>query len=482
MKLTEALKLKSTTTENGMPTHATSLNYNVDLFFRAGAMRNAKEDDIISLVSKAWNEDATTCLRILFWARDIRGGAGERKFFRVAIKYIANIDPHGISSVLTLIPFYGRWDDLLVFEDTHSEEFALSLIATALDDKNSLCAKWMPRKGSFANKLKRFMKLTPKEYRKCLVNLTNVVETAMCTNNWETINYEHVPSLAMTRYGSAFSRHTAGKFTGYIQALREGKTKINTGAIYPYDVTKALDSNDAAEELWKSLPNYLKDNTERILPLVDVSGSMSSPCGGSLRCIDVAISLGLYISERNDGSYKDHFITFSEQPELVHLTGSLKHRYDQMSCSHWGMNTNLEAVYELILKQAVLHNIPQSEMPTQILILSDMEFDEATTKSLYNPRFPAQIERLWSPTAQEMITLLFSDAGYAVPNVVYWNLQSRSSNLPASFNETGVALISGFSPAIMTSLLNGSEMTPLSIMMKTINTERYSGIKYETKN
>jgi len=480
MKLTEALKLKSTTTENGMPTHATSLDYNVDLFFKAGAMRNSKEDDIISLVSNAWNEDATTCLRILFWARDVRGGAGERKFFRIAIKYIANIDPHGVASVLTLIPFYGRWDDLLVFEDTHSEEFALSLIATALDDKNSLCAKWMPRKGSFANKLKRFMKLTPKEYRKCLVNLTSVVETAMCTNSWETINYEHVPSLAMARYGRAFFKHTAEKFSEYLTALQEGKSKINTGAIYPYDVIKALNSNEAAEELWRSLPNYLKDNSERILPLVDVSGSMSSKCGGSLECIDVAVSLGLYISERNEGPYKDHFITFSEKPELVHLTGSLKHRYDQMSNSSWGMNTDLMAVYELILKQAVLHNIPQNEMPTQILILSDMEFDEATVKNSWERIHGLRHE--WNPTAQEMITKLFSDAGYAVPNVVYWNIQSRNSGVPASFNETGVALISGFSPAIMTSLLNGSSITPQSIMMKTINSERYSGIKYETKN
>jgi hypothetical protein len=469
MKLTEALKVKSTTTENGMPTHTTSLNFNVDLFFRAGAMRKSAEADIISLVSKAWHEDPTTCLRILFWARDIRGGAGERRFFRIAIKYIANIDPLSIANILALIPVYGRWDDLLVFENTHSEEFALSLIATALDDKNSLCAKWMPRKGFFANKIKRFMKLSHKDYRKCLVNLTNVVETAMCANDWETINYEHVPSLAMTRYGKAFSKHTIEKFSEYLNTVQKGNAKINAGAIYPYDVTKALYSNEAAEELWKALPNYLKDNSERILPLVDVSGSMKSSCGGSLQCIDVAVSLGLYISERNEGPYKDHFITFSQRPELVHLTGSLKHRYDQMLHSSWGMNTNLMAAYELILKQAVLHNIQQNEMPTQILILSDMEFDEAASQTP------------WNPTAQEMITKLFSDAGYTVPNVVYWNLQSRNSNVPASFNETGTALISGFSPAIMTSLLNGSNMTPYSIMMKTINSERYFNIKYETK-
>lgn len=478
MKLTEALKTKNTTTENGMTTNTTSLNYNVDLFFKAGAMRVADEDTILSLVSKAWNEDPTTCLRILFWARDVRGGAGERRFFRIAIKYLADKDPQGMADILGLIPEFGRWDDLLIFEDTHSEDFALSLIDSALTDGNGLCAKWMPRKGTFAVKLRNFMGLTPKGYRKRLVELTKVVETQMCANEWENINYEHVPSLAMSRYGKAFGKHTPDRFHGYIQSLQKGEAKINVGAVYPYDITKALDKNAASEEQWKALPNFLEGNTERILPLVDVSGSMSSSCGGNLTCMDVAISLGLYISERNEGPFKDHFITFSAKPQLQHLTGDLKDRFRQMSCADWGMNTNLEAAYKLILNQAVKHNVPQDEMPTQILILSDMEFDEATSTrgGWYNSGTVPE----WNPTAQEMVKKMFTDAGYEMPNIIYWNIQSRGENVPVRFDEQGTALISGFSPSIMTSLLSGASMTPVSIMMETIGKERYSRIKYET--
>jgi hypothetical protein len=478
MKLTEALKMAGAVTENGMATNTTSLNYNVDLFFKGGAMRAAEEADIIALVSKAWNEDQTTCLRNLFWIRDVRGGAGERRFFRIAIKYLADVDPQGMANVIGFIPEYGRWDDLLIFEGTSSEEYAMSLIDKALTDGNGLCAKWMPRKGTFASKLKGFMGLSPKGYRKKLVELTKVVETQMCANVWENINYEHVPSLAMSRYGKSFKKHTPEKFSSYIESLKKGEAKINAAAVYPYDITKSLNTNDAAQEQWKALPNYLEGNTERILPLVDVSGSMSTSCGGNLTCMDVAISLGLYISERNEGPFKDHFITFSNSPKLQHLTGDLKSRFDQLAHADWGMNTNLQAVYQLILNQAKRHSIPQDEMPTQILILSDMEFDQATDARGGWTR--EENISVWNQTAQEMVRQMFHDAGYEMPNIIYWNIQSRGENVPVRFDEQGTALISGFSPSIMTSLLGGAEMTPVSIMMETLNKERYQQIKYET--
>jgi hypothetical protein len=482
MKLTEALKMKSTTTENGMSTNTTSLSFNVDLFFKAGAMRNANEDSIISLVSKAWVEDPTSCLRILFWARDVRGGAGERRFFKIAIKYLADKDPQGMSDILGLIPEFGRWDDLLIFEDTHSEEFALSIIDTALSNKNGLCAKWMPRKGTFATKLRRFMGLSPKDYRKCLVELTKVVETQMCAKEWDKIEFGKLPSVASARYQKAFGKNAYETYSAYIQSLVKGEAKINASAVYPYDVTKSLKHGNetVASEQWKALPNYLENNTERILPLVDVSGSMDTSCGGNITCMDVAISLGLYISERNEGPFKDHFITFSDSPRLQHLTGNLNDRFDQMSRADWGMSTNLQAAYELILKQAVKHKISQDEMPTQILILSDMEFNAATNS---RGGWYSRAERSdWNPTAHEMVRKMFTDAGYELPNIIYWNIQSRGENVPVRFDEQGTALISGFSPSIMTSLLSGANMSPVSIMMETIGKERYSCIKYETTN
>lgn len=477
MKLTKALKIKSTSTENGMPTNLTSLNFNVDLFFKAGAMRNAEETAIISLVSKAWVEDPTTCLRILFWARDIRGGAGERRFFRAAIKYLADKDPQGIAYIIRHIPEYGRWDDLLIFEDTRSEDCALSLINNALNESNSLCAKWMPRKGTFANKLRSFMNLSPKAYRQLLVGLTNVVETKMCAKDWDSIEFGKLPSVASARYQKAFGKNAYEKYSEYIQALVKGEAKINTGAVYPYDVTRSLEKGNptVASEQWKALPNYFENSTERILPLVDVSDSMTTSCGGNLTCMDVAISLGLYISERNEGPFKDHFITFSNKPQLQHLTGNLKDRFDQMSSAEWGMSTNLKAAYKLILNQAVKHNISHDEMPTQILILSDMEFNMATGKG-----YEKSNSRTWNSSAQEMAKEMFSNAGYELPNIIYWNIQSRGENVPVRFNEQGTALISGFSPSIMTSLLSGANMTPVSIMMETIGKERYSCINYET--
>jgi len=320
--------------------------------------------------------------------------------------------------------------------------------------------------------------LSPKGYRKKLVELTKVVETQMCANVWENINYEHVPSLAMSRYGKSFKKHTPEKFSSYIESLKKGEAKINAAAVYPYDITKSLNTNDAAQEQWKALPNYLEGNTERILPLVDVSGSMSTSCGGNLTCMDVAISLGLYISERNEGPFKDHFITFSNSPKLQHLTGDLKSRFDQLAHADWGMNTNLQAVYQLILNQAKRHSIPQDEMPTQILILSDMEFDQATDARGGWTR--EENISVWNQTAQEMVRQMFHDAGYEMPNIIYWNIQSRGENVPVRFDEQGTALISGFSPSIMTSLLGGAEMTPVSIMMETLNKERYQQIKYET--
>lgn len=479
MKLTEALKTKNTFTENGMSTNSTSLNYNVDLFFKAGAMRVANEADIIALVSKAWSENPTICLKILFWSRDVRFGAGERRFFRIAIKYLADKDPIGFQKLLALIPKYGRWDDLTIFKGTQSEKFVLNYIKSSLDNKDGLCAKWMPRKGDFSITLRNHLKLSPKEYRKLLVKLTKVVETQMCSNDWDNINYEHVPSLAMSRYGKSFAKHSPNKFSDYVKNLKNGTAKINVNAVYPYDIIKSLYHNTAAEEQWNSLPNYLEGNTERILPVVDVSGSMSAKAGGSLTCMDVAISLGLYISERNEGHFKDHFITFSEKPNLQHLIGNLKSRFQQMRRADWGMNTNLEAVFKLILTQAKLHNISEDEMPTQILILSDMEFDAATGsyKSLsfrYTDEQPK-----WNPTSHEMIKKMFFDSGYKMPNIIYWNIESRNNNVPVRFDENGTALISGFSPSIMTSLLKGSDLTPASVMLNTVDKERYDEIKYD---
>lgn len=478
MKFVDALRQEDVLTENGMSTNSTSLNACVDLFFNIGAMRGQDTSRLISNFSKAFNEDPKRAMKLLFWARDVRGGAGERQVFRDIMEYLAENHDLALKPNLHLIAEFGRWDDLLTLIGTSLEKDALSLISDALKSENGLCAKWMPRKGQTAEKLRAFLKLSPKQYRKTLVNLTNVVETKMCAKDWNSIDFGKIPSLASARYQKAFGRNAFEKYSAYIQSLQNGEAKINAGAVYPYDITKSLKRGnwEVANEQWKALPNYMEDSNEMLLPLVDVSGSMETAAGNNknVTCLDVAISLGLYISERNEGAFKDAFITFSSNPQLQVLSGSLKDRYAQMSSSDWGMSTNLEAAFKLILNQATKHNLSQDEMPSKLLILSDMEFDAATnTRGGWYSR---DEKTEWNPTAQQMIEKMYTDAGYKMPQIVYWNIQSRNGGIPVKFDQTGTALVSGFSPAIMTSLIKGEITSPQQIMDQTILSERYSQV------
>ena len=477
MNFVDALRQNDVMTENGMTTNSTSLNAVVDLFYNIGAMRGQNKDRLISTFSKAFYQDPTRAMKILFWARDIRGGAGERQIFRDIMQYLVQNHEEALGKNLNLIPEFGRWDDLLVLVGTSLETKAFLLIQGALASENGLCAKWMPRKGPIAIKLRNFMGLSPKKYRKTLVNLTNVVEQQMCAKEWDQIEFAKLPSLAAARYQRAFMKNANDSYLEYLKSLASGETKINAGAVYPYDITKALGRGnvDAASEQWKALPNYMKDSEELILPMVDVSGSMNSVASGSTTCMDVAVSLGLYISERNEGAFKDAFLTFSESPKLEVLSGDLNDRFTQLVRGEWGMNTNLESAFRLVLDQAVKHNLAQDQMPDKILILSDMQFDEATCNNDRSWGRRTDIPA-WNPTAQQMIAKMYEEAGYTMPKIVYWNLQSRSGDVPVRFDEDGTALISGFSPAIMTSILNAEEFTPVSIMDQTILSDRYAEV------
>lgn len=474
MKLVDALQTQDAVTENGMATNSSSLNFCVDLFFTIGAMRGQDKERLIRNFSLAFNEDPTRAMKILFWARDVREGAGERQIFKDILVYLVENQSESLKKNIGLISEYGRWDDLLVLAGTKLEEEVFSQIQIAIGAGNGLCAKWMPRKGTIAQRLREFMKMSPKQYRKTLVNLTNVVETKMCANQWEAIEYGKLPSLASARYQKAFWKRDGERYKLYIEKLTKGEEKINAGAVYPYDVTKSLErgNKDVANAQWKALPNFMEGSTERVLPVVDVSGSMMSAVGGNgnVTCLDVSISLGLYISERNEGAFKDAFITFSAEPQLQILKGTLNERFLQLRRADWGYNTDLQKVFSLILDQAVKNNVPESEMPTKILVLSDMEFDAA----IHNSVFSSNTQ--WNPTAQQMIQKMFGDAGYKMPGIVYWNIQSRGENIPVSFNETETALVSGFSPSILKSLLKGEIVSPQQIMDETILSERYINI------
>jgi len=472
--LLRAMQTKDTFTANGMSTNSSSLNHCVNLFFQIGAMRGKDKQLLINTFVKAFNEDALTALRLLFWARDVRGGAGERQIFRDLIKYLANNHSDVLAKNLVHIPEFGRWDDVLQLIGTKLENEALALIRTGLDEKNGLCAKWMPRpnvgnreRKREANVLRNFLGLSPKDYRKKLVELSNTVEQLMCSKNWTAIEYSKLPSKAMSDYMKAFSKNDLARFQAYLASLEKGETKINAAAVYPYDIIKNLNygSKDGADQQWKALPNYMLGNNERLLPVVDTSGSMTCSAGGNalVRCIDVAISLGIYISEKNVGPFKDAFVTFSTNPKLQILSGKLSERYNQLSRAEWHGSTNLEATFNLILGQAKRYNVPVEEMPTMILILSDMQFNPSVVGG-------------WNPTAQEMIRAQYAAAGYTMPKIVYWNLNARNTDSPVHFDEKGTALVSGFSPSLLKNLLAGKDLTPISMMNEVVNSERYQKI------
>lgn len=453
-----------TLTENGMVTNPTTLNKCVDLFFSIGAMRGKSKDKVVSLFNEAYKENPLMAAKLLFWSRDVRSGAGERQIFRDIVTHLTTTSPQTVRKNIGLIPEFGRWDDVLVLVGTELEDDMFILIKDSLTNGDALCAKWMPRKGDVANRLRKLFRFTPKEYRKMLVNLTNVVESKMCAKDWESIDYSKLPSLASSRYQKSFVKNDTERYDEYKKALIDGTAKVNAGAVYPYDIIKSINQGGdtvVSEKQWESLPNWMEDSNERILPVVDVSGSMCCPAGGNdnLTCMDVAISLGMYISERNEGNFKDAFVTFSNNPQLQYLTGGLKERLNKLRRSDWGMSTDLEAVFNLILNQAKTYNIPQDKMPTKIMILSDMQFNQATRSDL---------------GSQSMIESMYEVAGYKKPDIIYWNLNARGSNFPVEFNKNGTALVSGFSPSILKPLLSGKNMTPESIMMDTVNDERYS--------
>jgi len=455
-------------TTNGMKARKSTAKATVDLFYNIGASRGK---NIVPAFTAAYVEDKDLALRIALWARDARGGAGERQLFRDILKHLEKTDKAAASAMLAKVPELGRWDDIFVFTDKDLKTQAYTMLGDALRASNGLAAKWTPRKGEVAREIREFFGMTPKQYRKSLVALTKVVETQMCSGDWDNINFSHVPSVASARYKKAFNRHTT-KFAEYVQKLvdkTDPTVKVNAAAVYPYDVLKGINSysnNYAKTELdhivaqWEALPNFVGD--ANILPLVDVSGSMCCPAGGSgtTTCMDVAVSLGLYLAEKNQGKFKDTFLTFSSSPELLHLKGNIVQKMDQMVRSKWGMSTDLHKAFEKILDVAVKGQVAQAEMPEMLLILSDMQFNGCVTHN---------------DSAMEMIERKYAAAGYTMPQVVFWNLNSKD-NVPVQADKSGAALVSGFSPAIMKALLSAdmSEFTPEGIMRKTVMVDRYT--------
>lgn len=465
--LIDALRTEDTLTYNGAVTNSTSLSSVLDLFFLSGACRDESVKNIERVLLKSYLEDKLLTLKCIFWAGDIRFGAGERRFFKIALNWLNNNYKQDFNNNLENVPEFSRWDVLFEIEN----EKVVSYIGDKLlkaqngtkDSTIGLLAKWLPRKkqyNNFASKVRKYTKLSPKSYRKLLVKLSKTVEQDMCAKKWQDIKFEQVPSVAMNKYREAFNRNCLESFSKYLQKVREGKSKINSGAIFPHDIIKNCIDYYGSKELtksqilqWENLPNYLEGTTNKMIPVCDVSGSMIG------LPLAISVALGLYISERNTGCFKDAFITFSGRPQLQYLKGNINQRLTQLVKADWGMNTDLLAVFKLILDKAKANNISQDLMPEKVLIISDMEFDTCMRNTNY-----------------QAIKKEYKLSGYKLPQVVFWNVKGRAGNVPVTAKDENTSLISGANPSIIKNVLSG-EISPISTMLKTLNNPRYDVIK-----
>ena len=481
-------------TENGALAHRTTNSAVYDMFAFGGAYRSRSDEDVILLFKNAFEENAELALKCLFYLRDCRGGQGERRFFRVCIKWLAENYPNRIRNLVQYLPEYGRYDDLFELFDTDLEEDVINLIRDQLiedmaSQKNgiSLIAKWLPSENASsartiarAKKIRNALGITSKNYRKMLSKLREkikVLEKLMSANRWDEIEFDKIPSRAGLIYKNAFARRDiiAKKYEAF---AKDKNTKVNAGVLYPYEVVnKALlhswrrsDTDRAMiNKYWENLPDYLNGADCSMMCVIDTSGSMTG--GGAAAPINVAISLGLYCAERMSGPFANHYISFASRPQLIKTEGiDFVDKVERIYHTNLIDNTNLEAVFDLLLSVAKRSNVKQSDIPKTIVVISDMEIDSGTyawrgTGSTWRESTAA--------TEMEKIRQEWAVYGLELPKLVYWNVSARNNTiLDAGPN---VSFVSGMSPVIFKQVLTGK--TGYDLMLETICAERYDVIK-----
>ena len=493
-------------TENGAVGYRTTGKELLDLNFAVASLRKMSDEEVANRFKRAFCEDNILAMKWLFYARDVRQGLGERRLFRVVLADLINSNPEMVIPVINLIPEYGRFDDLwCLLDTTESANVVYQIVDDQLakdwqnmrDNKPiSLLAKWMPsvnasstKTKEYAKKLRKALKLSEREYRKALVELRqylDVVEVKMSDKNWSEIKYEAVPSRANLIYNGAFLRNDEARRREYLGQLERGETKINAATLFPHDIVHKymredwgarLKAKDATiEALWKALPDTVKGCGNTIV-VADGSGSMMSRVDSKsgVTALEVANALAIYFAEHSSGQFKDKYITFSERPQLVDFSNcSSLHTKLQTALSHSEVaNTNIEKVFELILTTAVNNRMTQEDMPTNILIISDMEFDGCATYG--NNRGRWDVTR---PTTRlfKVIAQRYADAGYKIPRLVFWNVASRTGTIPVKENDLGVALVSGFSVNVAKMVMSG-KTDPFECLLEALNSERYDPIE-----
>lgn len=484
-----------TFTENGAATLKTTQSDCLDLFATIGAIRRESDEEIIARFMRAFAEDKDIAMKLLFFARDIRGGLGERKVFRVCLKWLSYNAPEVVRKNLSYISEYGRFDDLLVLFDTPVEKDMLDLIRDQLrkdidamnnNEEVSLLGKWLPSVNASnantikaAKKIARFLAMDDKGYRKTLTKLRayiRIIENNLREKDY-TFDYEKQPSKAMFKYRGAFARNDAERYNTFLNRVSSGEAKLNASTLAPYEIVepclneywsrlpfmKSLTEEEkkSLNATWEALPDF--GSEANALAIIDTSGSMY--CDAKPLPAAVALSLGLYFAEHNTGAFKNHFIEFSSNPELIEIKGDTFAEKLQYICSFNEIaDTNIEAVFDLVLSAAVNNSVPQSELPEKLIIISDMEFNACVKNA--------------GATNFNNAKAKFEAAGYKLPEVVFWNVASRNRQQPVTKNEQGVALVSGCTPRLFSQVVDGSlaAMTPYEFMVDVLGSERYEKI------
>lgn len=492
-------------TENGALGYRTSGKELLDMNFAVTSMRSMSEEDIIKKFIKVFYEDKMLAVKWLFFARDCREGLGERRLFRICIKYLAETHLDIVKAVIPIVAEYGRWDDLLCLLDTSLDNDVIDIFHEQLisDLKNmecgsgiSLLSKWLPSTNTSSKETRRLARIiaskfdmTEKQYRKTLSKLRSylkIVEVSMSKNEWSSIDYSSVPSRANLIYSNAFLRNDEERRREYLSSLEKGETKINAGVLFPHDIVHkycndggydvAKQKDTTLEELWEALPDYVQDAGNTIC-VADGSYSMTVRVGNTnVTALEVANALAIYFSERSSGQFKDKYITFSSKPQFVDFSNanSLREKLEIALEHNECSNTNIEAVFDLILTTAVKKHMNQADLPQNILILSDMEYDRSARDN--SGIFATPKKRLFDEIADR-----YSEYGYKIPRLVFWNINSRTGTIPVKENECGVALVSGFSPVI-TKMVLSNKTDPYECLLEQLNAERYDAVESVIKD
>lgn len=465
-KLIQALS-NNTYTLNGAYSNKSTLNAVVNLFSSAVSSNLQSKKD---LIVKAMLENPINAIKTVLYIRDVRNGQGNKDILRVFHEVCASLESHveffdAYLKIIKHIPEFGSWNDVYtLYSTTKSQQVKdtiIKLVNENLHNKqDALCAKWFPMQSQFHKDYAKALELDLGQVRRYVTAIRRTTEQLMCRNEWSSINYDHVPSRTNKLCSAAFLKHDNARRSEYLaEATKENSTvSMKASTLYPHEITNMVRKGQAqsGNALWNSLPDYMEGSDKfNILPIIDVSGSMSCGVPGtSCQAIDIAVGLGLYFSSHNQGDFKNAWLNFSTNPQFQLLRGNtLSEQIRNMNTRDWEMSTNLQAVFDLILSV----DCKPEDMPKVLIIVSDMEFN-CTNSTRTN--FKAIDDK-------------YKAKGLTRPLIVFWRVNVVSTQFPVTVNDQGSILINGYSPGIMKLILSmGIEdltsITPESFMLKAI--------------